>query len=242
MSQPERHTDLSVLVKAASEGDSEAWNVITDRFTNLLWSVARSYRLGHDDAADAVQNTWLRLLENLTKIDNPEALPGWLATTARREALGVLRRRGRDVLTRGDDIGVDAVDVEASELDSALLEDERDAQLWACFSQLSERCQQALARADGRRPAGVRGGGGGVRHADRLDRTDADAMSGAAATIGGGVRIQLRRTVGPAQRGTQLMSDRTRGSSAWTTPTSSFLSGSARSRPSSTRSPTTSAR
>ena len=106
MSQPERHTDLSALLRAASEGDQEAWNAITDRFTNLLWSVARSYRLNHDDAADAVQNTWLRLLENLTKIDNPEALPGWLATTARREALGVLRRRGRTCYPRRG-LGVD---------------------------------------------------------------------------------------------------------------------------------------
>ncbi|MFI5075523.1 MAG: RNA polymerase sigma factor [Actinomycetales bacterium] len=144
MSQLERHSDLSELLTAASEGDQEAWNVITDRFTNLLWSVARSYRLNHDDAADAVQNTWLRLLENLTKIDNPEALPGWLSTTARREALGVLRKRGRDVLTRNDDIGSEVVDVDAAQLDSALLEDERDVQLWASFAQLSERCQQLL--------------------------------------------------------------------------------------------------
>jgi RNA polymerase sigma factor (sigma-70 family) len=144
MSQLDRHTELSTLLVAASEGDQQAWNVITDRFTNLLWSVARSYRLGHDDAADAVQNTWLRLLENLTKIDNPEALPGWLATTARREALGVLRRRGRDVLTRNEDTGTDAVDPQAAELDSALLDSERDAQLWACYAQLPDRCQQLL--------------------------------------------------------------------------------------------------
>ncbi len=144
MSQLERHSDLSELLTAASAGDQQAWNVITDRFTNLLWSVARSYRLNHDDAADAVQNTWLRLLENLTKIDNPEALPGWLSTTARREALGVLRKRGRDVLTRNEDIGSDVVDVDAAQLDTALLEDERDVQLWASFAQLSERCQQLL--------------------------------------------------------------------------------------------------
>lgn len=144
MSQLDRQTELSVLLSAAAGGDQEAWNVITDRFTNLLWSVARSYRLNHDDAADAVQNTWLRLLENLTTINNPEALPGWLATTARREALGLLRRRGRDVLTRNEDLGADVMDPDVSELDSALLADERDAQLWACFSQLSERCQQLL--------------------------------------------------------------------------------------------------
>jgi RNA polymerase sigma factor (sigma-70 family) len=144
MSQREGHTDLAALLGAASEGDQEAWNAITDRFTSLLWSVARSYRLGHDDAGDVVQNTWLRLLENLTKIDNPEALPGWLATTARREALGVLRRRSRTVLTRDEDLGVDLPDPVADQLDSALLEDERDVQLWESFAQLPERCQQLL--------------------------------------------------------------------------------------------------
>jgi RNA polymerase sigma factor (sigma-70 family) len=144
MSQPDGHTDLATLLRAASEGDQEAWNAITDRFTSLLWSVARSYRLGSDDAEDVVQNTWLRLLENLTKIDNPEALPGWLATTARREALGILRRRGRTVLTRDEDLGVDLADPTSTELDSALLEDERDVELWASFAKLPERCQQLL--------------------------------------------------------------------------------------------------
>jgi RNA polymerase sigma factor (sigma-70 family) len=144
MSQLDRHTDLSVVLKAASDGDQEAWNVITDRFTKLLWAVARSYRLSHDDAGDVVQNTWLRLLENLTTIHSPEALPGWLATTARREALGVLRRQGRDVLARTEDQMTDVVDPLAAELDTALLEDERDAQLWACLDKLSDRCQQLL--------------------------------------------------------------------------------------------------
>ena len=146
MSQPERHTDLSVLLRAASEGDSEAWNAITNRFTNLLWSVARSCPAGLTTMRRTrSQNTWLRLLENLTKmVDNPEALPGWLATTARREALGILRRRGRTVLTRDEDLGVDLADPASTELDSALLEDERDVELWASFAKLPERCQQLL--------------------------------------------------------------------------------------------------
>ena len=136
--------DLPTLVAAASAGDAEAWNAITDRFSNLLWSVARSFRLSQDDAADVVQNTWLRLLENLGRIHQPEALPGWLATTARREALAVLRRRGRDVLVRDEDLGDGVVDPQATALDAALLEDERDVHLWSCFVKLSERCQQLL--------------------------------------------------------------------------------------------------
>jgi RNA polymerase sigma factor (sigma-70 family) len=144
MSQPEWHGDLAALVTAASVGDQKSWTAITDRFTNLLWSVARSYRLSHDDAADVVQNTWLRLLENLTKIEKPEALPGWLATTSRREALGLLRRRGREVLSREEDDPFDGPDATGLELDTALLEKERDVQLWTCFEKLSERCRQLL--------------------------------------------------------------------------------------------------
>ncbi len=144
MTGPSGNSDLVALVAAASDGDEAAWGALTDRFSRLVWSVARSYRLGPDDAADAVQNTWLRLLENLGRIQNPEALPGWLATTAKHEALGVIRRKGRVVLSRDDDLGLDAVDTVADDLDTALLDDERDVELWRCFRQLSERCQQLL--------------------------------------------------------------------------------------------------
>ena len=135
---------LTELVTAAANGDPEAWNAIVERFTSLLWSVGRAHRLSMEDAADVVQNTWLRLLDHLDRIQQPEALPGWLATTARHECLSLLRRRGRDVLVRDDDLGPMLVDEEAASLDAALLEDERDVQLWTCFTQLSERCQRLL--------------------------------------------------------------------------------------------------
>jgi RNA polymerase sigma factor (sigma-70 family) len=137
-------SDLALLVTAAAGGDAESWAEITHRFTNLLWAVARAYRLSHDDAADVVQNTWLRLLENLRRIDHPEALPGWLATTGRREALSVLRRRTRDVVVPMDDRHFNTADANTIELDAALLTDERDAHLWTSFGRLPERDQQLL--------------------------------------------------------------------------------------------------
>ena len=141
MGDPE---SLTALVASASRGDPAAWNAIVVRFSSLLWSVARSHRLGQEDAADVVQNTWLRLVDHLDDIREPEALAGWLATTARYESLSKLRRRGREVPVRNEDLGVNLVDAEAVALDAALLDDERDIELWTCFSQLSERCQQLL--------------------------------------------------------------------------------------------------
>lgn len=136
-------SELDMLVPAAAQGDPEAWTRITKTYTGLLWSVARSFRLNQDDAADVVQNTWLRLLENLTKIERPQGLPKWLTTTARREALTLIRRRRREALT-GDyaESGIEPED--GTPVDVSLLLDERDAHLWSCFTHLPGRDQQLL--------------------------------------------------------------------------------------------------
>jgi RNA polymerase sigma factor (sigma-70 family) len=136
--------DLRALLAAASCGDQEAWNAIVTEFSSLLWSVARAHRLNHDDAADVVQNTWLRLTDRLHTIEKPEALAGWLATTARNEALTMLRRQGREHLVRDEDVAERVVDEEAVQLDTALLDSERDRALWTEFTRLPESCQRLL--------------------------------------------------------------------------------------------------
>jgi RNA polymerase sigma factor (sigma-70 family) len=136
--------ELTELLARASAGDSVAWNAIVERFTSLLWAVARGHRLGHEDAADVVQNTWLKLLDHLDRIQQPEALAGWLSTTARYECLSTLRKKGREHLVRDDDLATNVADEQALALDTALLDDERDGQLWSCFVQLPERCQVLL--------------------------------------------------------------------------------------------------
>ncbi len=134
---------VTALLRAAEDGDVAAWNALVERFTNLLWSVARGHRLGAADAADVVQTTWLRLVENLGRIQDPERLPGWLATTARHECLRTLRRSGRELPTESDDTTLDLTDT-AAPVDSRLITEERDAQLWLCFEALQPRCQRLL--------------------------------------------------------------------------------------------------
>ena len=93
------------LVVAAGCGDRDAWNELVNRFASTVWAVARSYRLNGADAADVSQTTWMRLVENLNRIEQPERVGAWLATTARRESLRVLRLSGRQVPT-GDEMTV----------------------------------------------------------------------------------------------------------------------------------------
>lgn len=89
-------TRVTSLVHRANEGDSDAWDQLVAEYSDLLWGVARRFRMSEAQRADAVQNTWLALLENLGRIRQPERLPGWLATTARRSCLAVIGEHGRE--------------------------------------------------------------------------------------------------------------------------------------------------
>jgi RNA polymerase sigma factor (sigma-70 family) len=135
---------VTELFRRAEAGDRAAWNTLVDRYTKLLWSVARGHRLSDADAADVVQTSWLRLVEHFGRIDDPECLPGWLLTTARRECLRTLRRAGRELVGTGDDGFPEVVDERATPVEARILTDERDSALWSCFQRLSERCQQLL--------------------------------------------------------------------------------------------------
>ena len=135
-------SETAWIVSEAARGDQLAWNRLVERYSSLLWGVARAHRLSSSDAADVVQTTWLRLIEHLAQIRNPDGIGAWLATTARRECLRVLRGTARckpfeeiEVLA-GADVGA---------VDEPLLTAERDATLWRAFNRLPTR-DQALLR------------------------------------------------------------------------------------------------
>lgn len=148
MAEPEN----AAVLRAAAAGDQKAWESIVDRYANLVWSVARSFQLGTSDAADISQATWLRLIEHIDDVRDADKLGSWLATTARREALALLRRGGRDVPAGAatDFVGIIGGTLtggtagEDEEPDAGVLRDERDAALWHEFRTLSEPCQQLL--------------------------------------------------------------------------------------------------
>ena len=95
--------EVTVLVHRAAEGDAAAWNAIVDEYSGLLWSVVRGFRLNQAQAADAVQTTWLRLVEHVADLREPGHLAGWLKTTAHRVCLHTLRQSSREQLVDGDD-------------------------------------------------------------------------------------------------------------------------------------------
>lgn len=135
---------MAGTVRRAAAGDQSAWDELVGSFTRLLWSVATSHRLGPADSAEVVQTTWLRLVENLDRITQPEAVGGWLATTARRESLRLLKLRGREVLV-DDEAQIDReAPVAAPTPEAQVLDRDRDRTVRLAFEQLPERCRVLL--------------------------------------------------------------------------------------------------
>jgi len=129
------------LVLRARAGDQRAWDEIVERFAPLVWGICMRHRLSPADADD------VGLLEHLQTLREPAALPGWIATTTRRECLRLheeAKRRRVPVENQGgdDDLGADPT---AVPVDEGLLIEELRAAVRAAFARLAPHCRRLLA-------------------------------------------------------------------------------------------------
>ena len=126
---------LPDLLAAAVAGNRTAWDTLVERFAPLVTSVTRRFGLTPSDADDVRQNVWLHLVEHLADLREPRALPGWIATTARREALRILTGRRRvEVVDPQTDTRLDTFTTD--EPDENLLRAERRQAVHAGLAEL----------------------------------------------------------------------------------------------------------
>lgn len=133
---------VTELVERARDGDRAAWDEIVERYSVVVWSVCRRYRLSDADSADIGGSVWLRLVENLDSLREPAALPGWLATTTARACARQYRNAKRQIPFQDVDLVADQVSPAADEW---LLTMERQVALRTAFAELSDRCRQILS-------------------------------------------------------------------------------------------------
>jgi len=138
-------SSVIALVARVGDGDQEAWDEIIERYSPLVWSICVRYQLNRHDIDDVGQSVWLLLVENIGSLREPAALPGWLATTTKREALRILRagrRHEHADLPPEDHMPPDPA---ATPIDEEVIVAERNAALRAAFAELPPRCYQLLS-------------------------------------------------------------------------------------------------
>jgi RNA polymerase sigma factor (sigma-70 family) len=136
--------DIAWLVRRAASGDRLAWERLVDQYSRLLWAMTRNFKLAESDAADVVQATWLRLLEHIDRIQYPERIGSWLATTARHECLRHLAAGKRVMVVEDDHDAFSDSAGHQPDVDERLLAEERAQAVRAAVSTLPSRSQRLL--------------------------------------------------------------------------------------------------
>ena len=141
----------TTLIDRCRQGDAQAWELLVQRYQRLVYSIPRRAGLDNEQAADVFQQVFVALFENLHRLERPDRLTAWLATTARRESWRISRQqRTTDTVSRlsaADDQGTSPLDMLP---DTALLPDEQLEQLEQqhiirqMVMTLDDRCREML--------------------------------------------------------------------------------------------------
>jgi RNA polymerase sigma factor (sigma-70 family) len=136
--------NVADLLLQVRDGDPTAWDEVLRRYGKLVSTTVRWFRLQDADALDAVQMTWLRLFENVHRVQFPERLGGWLVTTARRECLRILRQaeHTRDLI----DVAPETVADPSRGPEQRVIDADTARTLWCLVDELSPR-RRTLVRA-----------------------------------------------------------------------------------------------
>lgn len=127
--------DNRSLLDACRNGDASAWSRIVDRYERLVYAIALREGLSQHDAADVAQETFTALIKGVDTITDPERLPAWLITVARRRSW---RRLGRQSLPL-DDLDDDAVTADDVAADTA-----RALWVYEAVQDLGEPCRSLV--------------------------------------------------------------------------------------------------
>jgi RNA polymerase sigma-70 factor (ECF subfamily) len=99
----EVEADTAELIAAARAGDRAAFSRLYSRYARMVHGIALS-RLRPQDAEDAVQEVFVRALNQLHALRDSSAFGGWLAAIARHVTIDAVRGTFRHaVLTEADE-------------------------------------------------------------------------------------------------------------------------------------------
>lgn len=91
------------LVSDYLDGDEQALSVLVDRYTDELFNFITQYTGRRDEAADILQETFVRAWKNFGKFDGKRKFRVWIYTLARNASIDWLRKRHTIAISAFDD-------------------------------------------------------------------------------------------------------------------------------------------
>lgn len=84
-----------LLVIRCQLGEPEAFDLLVERWHETLWRYVASMVSEPDAVAEILQDGWLRILQGISRLENPSRLRPWLFSIVRRAFLDRLRGQYR---------------------------------------------------------------------------------------------------------------------------------------------------
>jgi RNA polymerase sigma-70 factor (ECF subfamily) len=92
------------LLAEVAAGDSKAFEELTKKYGNLIWSIARRYLSNQAEAEDVVQEIFLALWQSASRFDaNKGSEITFIATIARRRLIDGLRKNNKHKILQSID-------------------------------------------------------------------------------------------------------------------------------------------
>src|SRR5687768_9417128 len=91
-------TSLEALIRRASEGDADAYEVIVRRFQDMAVGYSYSIMRDFQFAEDAAQEAFLEAYRNLDKLREPAAFPGWFRRIVFKQCDRITRAKSSSIL------------------------------------------------------------------------------------------------------------------------------------------------
>ncbi len=130
------------LVLAAQQGDREAFGQLLLRYERAVYNVALRRLGNHAEAQEVCQEVFVRALEKIDQLRQPECFGGWLRSVTARMAINRAVRRAPAVATEPAALAITCVDSQTP-LASALSV-ERQSQVRAGLNRLGELDRDTL--------------------------------------------------------------------------------------------------
>ncbi len=143
MTRQSKGSELTRLLERCKKGDARSWERLVDAFQKLVFSIPVRLGLSQEDCEDVFQNTFVALYASLNHMRSADALPRWLAVTAYRESLRVLRSHKHTPVSESEE-ALETLESLEKNAEDLLMEATQAGAVREALRRLPKRCRQLL--------------------------------------------------------------------------------------------------
>ncbi len=84
------------LIHSCKTGDKEAWYMLVNKYSNLVFSIAYNFTADSDEAEDVLQEVFIKFFNKIKEIEGDFNIKSWLVRVTKNYCIDIWRKRKRN--------------------------------------------------------------------------------------------------------------------------------------------------